>query len=237
MKKIVILFISLLASSQTQAQTKTFNSLLQTHVDKNGNVDYKGLKADEVKLDSYINYLATTSPSKSWSANKQKAFWMNAYNAYTIKLILENYPVKSIQKISKKGKNAWKIPFVKVGGKIYTLDHIEHQILRKKLFDPRIHVGVNCASISCPKLHNKAFTEGNVHSELEKLMKSFINDSKRNKFGKKSMIHISEIFNWFKNDFTKKGSVIDYINKYATEKVDTNAQIHYLPYNWNLNGK
>ena len=234
MKKIValLLFVSLVSN----AQTSVFNSLLSKNVDTKGNVNYKGLKADEAKLDTYLSYLEKTDPS-SWSTNKQKAFWINAYNAYTIKLILENYPLKSITKIKKKGKNAWKISFAKVGSKTYTLDHIEHKILRAKLFDPRIHVGVNCASGSCPKLHNVAFTEANIDAELEKLMKSFINDSKRNKLNKKNTIHISEIFNWFKDDFTKDGSVIDYINKYADNKVDADAKIHYLPYDWNLNGK
>lgn len=221
----------------TQAQTSVFNSLLQKNVDSKGNVNYKNLKKEENKLDAYLNYLNKTSPSKSWSKNKQKAFWINAYNAYTIKIILQNYPVKSITKIKNKGKTAWKTSFAKVGGTTYTLDHIEHKILREKLFDPRIHVGVNCASGSCPKLHNVAFTESNVNTELEKLMKSFINDPKRNKTSKKDMIHISEIFNWFKVDFTKKGSVIDYINKYANQKVSSDAKIHYLPYDWNLNGK
>lgn len=221
----------------TQAQTSVFNSLLQKNVDSKGNVNYKNLKKEENKLDAYLNYLNKTSPSKSWSKNKQKAFWINAYNAYTVKIILNNYPVKSITKIKNKGKTAWKTPFAKVGGKTYTLDYIEHTILRKKLFDPRIHVGVNCASGSCPKLHNVAFTESNVNTELEKLMKSFINDPKRNKTSKKDMIHISEIFNWFKVDFTKKGSIIDYINKYATQKISSDAKIHYLPYDWNLNGK
>lgn len=235
MKNIALIIFTFLFIS-ANAQTSIFNELLQKNVDSKGNVDYKGLKADEAKLDSYLTYLSETNPS-SWSANKQKAFWINAYNAYTLKLILDNYPVKSIMKIKKKGKTAWKIPFAKVGGKTYTLDHIEHNILRKNLFDPKIHVGVNCASGSCPKLHNKAFTEANVNAELEKLMKSFINDSKRNKLNKKSTIHISEIFNWFKGDFTKKGSVIDYINKYADNKVDADAKIHYLPYDWNLNGK
>ena len=235
MKNILLIVFTFLFIS-VNAQTSIFNKLLQKHVDIKGNVDYKGLKTDEVKLDTYLSYLAKTNPN-SWSKNKQKAFWINTYNAYTLKVILENYPLKSITKIKKKGKTAWKIPFAKVNGKTYTLDHIEHKILRKNLFDPRIHVGVNCASGSCPKLHNKAFTEENVNEELEKLMKSFINDSKRNKLGKKSTIHISEIFNWFKEDFTKDGSVIKYINKYATEKVDTDAKIHYLPYDWNLNQK
>ena len=235
MKNIALIAFTFLFIS-VNAQTSVFNELLQKHVDTKGNVDYKGLKADEAKLDTYLSYLSETNPS-SWSANKQKAFWINAYNAYTLKIILENYPIKSITKIKEKGKTAWKIPFAKVGGKTYTLDHIEHKILRKKLFDPKIHVGVNCASGSCPKLHNKAFTEANVNGELEKLMKSFINDSKRNKLGKKSVIHISEIFNWFKDDFTKDGSVVEYINKYTTEKVDADAKIHYLPYDWNLNSK
>ncbi len=236
MKKIIFI-LSIFIFANVTAQTSTFNSLLQKHVDKKGNVNYKAFKQDEATLDTYLTYLNTTSPSSSWSKNKQKAFWTNAYNAYTIKLILENYPIKSITKIKKKGKTAWKIPFAKVGGKTYTLDHIEHKILRKKLFDPRIHVGVNCASGSCPKLHNKAFTSENIDAELEILMKQFINDPKRNKLNKKKMVHISEIFNWFKGDFSKDGSVIDYINKYADEKVNDNAKIHYLPYNWNLNGK
>ncbi|CAL2089844.1 conserved protein of unknown function [Tenacibaculum sp. 190524A05c] len=236
MKKLIPI-IALFISVTVSAQTSVFNSLLSKHVDAKGNVNYKALKKNEATLDTYIAYLEKTSPSSSWSKNKQMAFWINAYNAYTIKLILNNYPVKSIMKIKKKGKSAWKIPFAVVGGKTYTLDHIEHNILRKKLFDPRIHVGVNCASGSCPKLHNKAFTASNIDGELEKLMKQFINDPKRNKLKKKSTIHISEIFNWFKGDFTKKGSVIDYINKYANEPVDADAKIHHLPYDWNLNGK
>ena len=237
MKKIGLLFILIITFSQGYAQTSIFNNLLQKHVTKNGIVDYKSFKNDEAKLDTYISYLEKTSPANSWSDNKQKAFWINAYNAYTIKLILENYPLKSVMKIKQKGKNAWKIPFAKVGEKTYTLDHIEHKILRKKLFDPKIHVGVNCASGSCPKLGNKAFTEENVNSELEKLMKSFINDNIRNKFRNSNLIYISEIFNWFKDDFTKKGTIIDYINKYSDKKINANATINFLPYDWNLNGK
>lgn len=235
MKKLItftFLFVAILVN----AQTATYNNLLQKHVDNQGNVDYKAFKADEKKLDTYLAYLGETNPN-SWSKTKQKAFWINAYNAYTIKLILENYPLKSIMDIKQKGKNAWNIPFAKVGGKTYTLDHIEHKILRKNLFDPRIHVGVNCASVSCPKLHNKAFTEANVDEELETLMQAFINDANRNNLKKKGNVKISEIFNWFKDDFTKKGTVIDYIKHYSERKVEKDAKITYLPYNWNLNGK
>jgi hypothetical protein len=220
----------------SNAQTTTYNSLLQKHVDKQGNVDYKGLKTDEAKLDMYMEYLAATSPDKTWSVNKQKAFWINAYNAHTLKIILENYPLKSITKIKKKGKTAWKIPFVKVGNKLYTLDHIEHKILRKNLFDPKIHVGVNCASISCPKLSNIAFTEKNIEAELTRLMNDFVNDPSKNKLSKKK-VQISSIFDWFKEDFTKNNSVIDYLNTFSEIEINSNAKINYLKYDWSLNSK
>ncbi|WP_159949013.1 DUF547 domain-containing protein [Polaribacter septentrionalilitoris] len=236
MKKTGLLFIAVFIFLQVHAQTSIFNDLLQNHVTDNGIVDYKSFKADQSKLENYISYLEKTSPDNSWSANKQKAFWINAYNAYTIKLILDNYPLKSIMDIKQKGKTAWKIPFAKVGGKTYTLDHIEHEILRKKLFDPKIHVGVNCASGSCPKLGNIAFTEDNVETELTKLMKAFVNDPTRNKIDKKK-VQISEIFNWFKDDFTKNGSVIDYLNTYSNTEIKSNAKISYKKYDWSLNGK
>jgi len=236
MKNIFIVLIAILTLSQVNAQTAIFNDLLQKHVTKDGIVDYKSFKNDETKLHEYISYLEKTAPANSWSENKQKAYWINAYNAYTIKLILENYPLKSIMDIKKDGKTAWKIPFAKVGGKTYTLDHIEHEILRKNLFDPRIHVGVNCASISCPKLLNMAFTEENVDASLEKLMKEFINDSSRNKISN-NKVQISSIFDWFKEDFTKNGSVIDYLNKYSEKEIKSNAKISYLKYDWSLNNK
>ncbi len=235
MKKLITLLL-IITLTQVSAQTSNFNDLLQANVTEKGHVDYKSLKANEAKLDSYLAYLNTTSPEKSWSANKEKAFWINAYNAYTIKIILQNYPLKSITDIKVKGKTAWKTPFAKVGGKTYNLDHIEHQILRKKFKDARIHVGVNCASGSCPKLGNTAFTEDNIDAELERLMKEFINDPTRNKITKKK-VEISEIFNWFKGDFTTEGSVIDYINKYSDVEVNKKAKIKYLTYDWSLNGK
>lgn len=235
MKKISLLFVILFVYLQNNAQTSIFNNLLQAHVSDNGIVDYKSFKADQSKLDTYLSYLEKTTPKISWSENKQKAFWINAYNAYTIKLILENYPLKSILNIKKDGKTAWKIPYAKVGSRIYTLDYIEHEILREKLFDPKIHVGLNCASVSCPKLLNIAFTENNVETELTKLMKAFINDSSRNKIDKKK-VQISEIFNWFKSDFTKNGTIIDYLNIYINTKIKSNAKISYKKYDWSLNG-
>ena len=219
-----------------QAQTSIFDSLLQKNVDKTGRVDYQSLKNNETLLDNYLAYIQNNEPTKNWSSNKKKAFWINTYNAYTIKIILNNYPLKSIRDIKIDGKTAWKIPFVKVGQKRYTLDQIEHKILRKKFNDPRIHVGINCASVSCPRLWNFAFTEDNIASSLDNLMKEFINDTTRNKISKKN-VALSEIFNWFSKDFIKNGTIISYLNTYAAIKISEKASIKYLTYDWSLNKK
>lgn len=234
--KIAYTFIAILliSISSLQAQTKTWNSLLQKHVDNKGWVNYDGFKKDQTQLDSYLNYLEKANPNNLKSDNAKKAFWINAYNAYTIKLILNHYPLKSILDIKVDGKNAWETPFAKVGGKTYTLNHIEHEILRKQYSDPNIHVGVNCASVSCPALPNTAFTEKNIDALLTKNMKSFVNDAVRNSI-KKDTLELSQIFNWFQDDFTKKGSLIDFINLHSTIKVNKDAKVSYKAYNWNLN--
>ena len=237
MKRTTLLIVTLLLVFQANAQTTIFNDLLQEHVTKDGIVDYKNF--DSQKLKKYITYLEDTAPDISWSENKQKAFWINAYNAYTIYLILHAVhaeKITSIMDIKKEGKTAWKIPFAKVGGTTYTLDHIEHEILRKTLFDPRIHVAVNCASSSCPKLGNLAFTEENIEVTLEQLMKDFINNANRNKISNKK-IQISSIFNWFQKDFTKNTTIIGYLNKYAETKINSSAKVLYLKYDCSLNGK
>lgn len=235
MMKRLFITILILSIGNLHSQTSTFNALLQKHVNEKGDVDYKAFKKNEAALDAYLGFLKKADTSFD-SDNAEKAFWINVYNAYTVKIILSNYPLKSITNIKKDGKTAWKIPFIEVGGKTYTLDHVEHEILRKKFKDPRIHVGVNCASGSCPKLANFAFTAENIDTALESLMKEFINDTTRNKL-KKNSIQISEIFNWFKGDFTANGSVIDYINKYSNVKISKKAKVKYLPYDWNLNSK
>ena len=234
MKKLMVLIVASLTFAQVNAQTAILNDLLQEHVTAEGFVDYTSFNKE--KLESYLSYLERTSPEVTWSENKQKAFWINAYNAYTIKKILEYDSLISIVDIKENNQTAWKIPFAKVGGKTYTLDYIEHEILRKNLFDPRIHVGVNCASNSCPKLGNIAFTEENVEATLENLMKIFINDSTKNKITK-NKLQISSIFDWFQEDFIKNGTVIEYLNTYSKTTINKKIAIHYLKYDWSLNGK
>lgn len=235
MKKTITLLVVLFISIQSYSQTDVFNALLKTYVDTEGNIDYKGLRKNRALLDIYLNHLENQIPGRNWSQNKAKAFWMNAYNAYTIKLILDSYPLKKITDIKRKGRNAWKIPFAVVGKETYSLDYIEHKILRRWHNDPRVHVGINAASKSGPKFPNYAFTAKNLNSTLELLMKNFINDTSKNKITI-TKIELSKMFEWYKGDFTENNTLIDYINKYSTIKVNDNAEVNFLEYDWNLNG-
>jgi hypothetical protein len=215
----------------TSVNHSVWNTLLKTNVSAAGNVNYKGIQKSEAKLDTYLNKLSSTTIDENiWSNNEQLAFWINAYNAFTVKLILNNYPTKSINDIG----SPWDKKFFKIGGEKMNLNHIEHKILRVKFNEPRIHFAIVCASYSCPKLSNVAFTEKNVQAQLATLTKGFVNDPKRNKITT-DKIQISELFNWFKGDFTKKGSLIEFLNQYSTVKINAKAKVSHLPYNWNLN--
>lgn len=236
MNKFVFLFFSMALTFSTTGQESIYNELLEKHVTNSGLVDYALLKKEEHKLDRYLSYLNTTAPKAFWNENKSKAFWINAYNAYTLKLILKNYPITSILNVKKKEKTAWTIPFAFINQKAFTLDEIEHSILRKNYTDPRIHVGINCASISCPKLFNKAFTEQNIEDSLEQLMTEFINDASKNKITKDTVV-VSSIFKWFLEDFTKTKPLKSYLNTFSKNKISTKTKIAYLNYDWGLNSK
>lgn len=208
---------------------QTWNGLLKKHVSASGQVNYQGFKKDRSSLRIYLNALSKNMPKESWTKSDKLAYWLNAYNAFTVKLIIDNYPLKSIKDI----KDPWNHRFIKLGVKWYTLNDIEHRILRK-MQDPRIHFGINCASISCPPLLNKSFTAQNVDQELEKLTVSFINNAKHNSISKNT-IKLSKIFQWFSKDFKTKGSIIQFLNIYSKVTINQNAKKSYTDYNWNLN--
>ena len=167
------------------------------------------------------------------------AYWINAYNGFTVKLIVDNYPVESIKDLGPALKiplikDVWHYKFFKIGGQESSLDEIEHSILRKEFEEPRIHFAINCASVSCPPLLNEAFEAETINAQLDKVAKGFINDSSRNKISAEA-VQVSSIFSWFKGDFTKNGDLIDFLNKYSKTKIKSNAKISFLDYDWNLN--
>lgn len=217
-----------------------FDSLLKKHVDNSGFVDYKGFIKDSAQFNSYLALLSKHHPNdKNWSDSERLAYWINAYNAFTIKLILMHYPLKSIKDI-KSGipfvSDTWTIKFINIEGKEYNLNDIEHGIIRPKFNDARIHFAVNCASKGCPPLLNEAFTGEKLNAQLDRVAKSFINNEKRNKISSASKATVSKIFDWFSKDFKKKDpSVIAFINKYSTIKLNEKAELSYMEYDWSLN--
>ena len=226
---ILSLLVNFWAANAQPADHRQWTDVLQAYVSENGAVDYKGLQNNKSGLESYLKLLSANAPSDEWSIDAKKAYWINAYNAFTIQLILKNYPLKSIKDL----KRPWGLSFIKIyGGKI-ALNTIEHEILRP-MGDPRIHFAIVCASKSCPKLLNYAYESETLDQQLEHVTKMFINDPSRNSISQ-SNVKISKIFKWFKTDFPKSEAFIAFLNNYSTIKILAKAEIDYLNYSWNLN--
>ncbi len=231
MKNFLLLLVFVSSISFAQGfDYKDYNALLKKYVAENGNVNYNKLKQNKSELTEVIHQFQKFGIKDNTAKNEKTAFYINLYNIYTLKAIVDNYPVKSIKKIS----NVWDKESVIVGKQKLSLSDIEHKILRK-LGDPRIHFAINCASVSCPKLQNIAFTSGTLDKQLDKAAEGFINDKSKNEIST-SEVKISPIFNWFSSDFkTKNSGIVSYLNKYATIKIENNAKIKFQNYNWNLN--
>jgi len=210
--------------------SKVYPQILSSYVSSSGKVNYAEIKTNSQMLDQAINHYQENTPKSSWSSNQKLAYWINAYNLFTVKLIIDNYPVSSIKNIAN-GK-PWDKKFIQLDGKTLSLNDIENGIIRKQFNEPRIHFAVNCASISCPKLLNQEYTASNLNSQLEKQAKRYINDKNENTFTSNSA-SISNIFDWYKLDFD--GGVIPFLNKYLDNPLPENAKITYQDYNWNLN--
>lgn len=205
-----------------------WDSQLQQYVSETGQVNYKAWQADQAPLAAYINTLGQFPPREDASREHKLAYWINAYNALTVQLILKNYPVKSIKDIS----SPWDNKCFTAGGKTYSLGDIEHKILRK-MNEPRIHFAINCASASCPKLLNRAFQEKQLEQQLETVTRDFINDTSKNKI-QKNQLSLSKIFLWFGKDFGSKTERLTFIERYSETPLER-PKIDYLPYDWSLN--
>lgn len=213
-----------------------WEELLTTHVSISGEVDYPAFVKQQEKLKAYLSSLSKNPPQNNWSEAKKKAYLINVYNAFTVQLIIENYPLESIKDIGGIWSSPFKKKFIKLGNETYSLDEIEKDMLLK-IGDARVHFAINCASYSCPKLHHQAFTASNIEEKLEQLTSAFINDTKLNSI-RKDQAELSKIFKWYKSDFEDEaGSLIEFINRYAEEKISSDAKISYKEYNWSLNEK
>lgn len=219
-------------------QHDSWSKLLAKHVTVSGTVDYKGFIQDSTQLQSYLTALSEHIPGPTWTKDEKLAYWINAYNAFTVKLIIDHYPLESIKDISKglpMINSPWDIKFFKIGSLDFDLNTIEHEILRKQFDEPRIHFAINCASFSCPKLRNEAFVASELEEQLQEQAIAFINNPDKNIINS-SETKLSKIFNWFRNDFTRTTALLDYIQEFNPALNKAN-KIEYLEYQWTLNTK
>jgi Protein of unknown function, DUF547 len=275
MKSVILFFAALFtttlmtitASAQSFDHSHAaFSALLKKHVvlvegGKTSKVNYVEFGKDQAALKSYLDSLSKVSEAEfsSWTKPQRMAFLINAYNGFTVELILQNYPTKSIKDIGGTFDDRWKRKFFKLLGQDSYLNKIEHEMLRKPgAFDePRVHFAVNCASIGCPALRDEAFTADKIDKQLEEQTTRFLSDRSRNRYDTKSgKLEVSMIFKWFKEDwesgykgFDGKTPAIksreDYFARYAKlladapadqQKIaDGKAAISFLDYDWSIN--
>ncbi|MDC7994235.1 DUF547 domain-containing protein [Altibacter sp. HG106] len=229
-KKVDGTLTSSTANSAINVDHSAWDTLLKKHVDANGLVDYQGMKADRAALNAYLQELSSYDPSNDWSVQELLAYYINLYNAYTVDLILDNYPLESIKDID----GAWTKGIVPVGNRELSLGGIENGILRK-MDEPRIHFAINCASMSCPKLLREAYTAATINEQLDRATSEFINSDKNDITANKPKV--SSIFKWYKNDYTvdDRTDVIRFINQYSTVEINPRVELMYKEYDWSLN--
>lgn len=269
MKKLRLLVLTLLSvtfaglfSAQVIAANtfdhSQWDALLKQHVlPLNGGqasqVDYPGFADDKVQLDRYLADLSqvTTPEFDDWPKDEQLAFLINAYNAWTVDLILTQWPdLDSIKDLGSFFSSPWSKSFIPLLGETRSLDDIEHNLIRgsDRYRDPRIHFAVNCASIGCPALRNEAYTGKRLDTQLDGQTRFFLQDRSRNRIDN-GKLALSSIFKWYREDFEKgwKGYssleqfLVDHavdlsLNPEEIQKLkDKDMTIRFLDYDWKLN--
>ncbi len=234
--KTIFFILTLFLFNNSYAQQKVdhdaWDRILILNVMDNGMVDYDGVTQDVSVFYEYFRYLCKISPQDNWSKEEKLAYWLNVYNATAMKMIIDEYPIESINDL----ENPWKRKAFKSQGVRYSLDDIEHGILRK-FGDPRIHFLLNCGSMSSPRLWNRAYTSMNINEALEERTREFINDPQRNQITS-SLVKISQVFEWYRDDFESNNiDVVDFINQYTTVKINRIPKNAYITYDWSLNKK
>lgn len=212
-------------------QHTLFDQVLQRHVE-NGRVNYRTLQTDQETLNRYLQSLASVDPGayESWTRQQKLAFWINAYNAYTLRVIVDHYPVTrsifadplrrypadSIRQIP----GVWKWRWWLALGRRYTLDHMEHVILRQELKEPRIHFVVNCASMGCPLLENHAFDAEHLEARLDQAAVNYLYRDRKVRIDKAgNAVRLPQIFKWFAEDFTPDPEIAVFFERYPREAI------------------
>lgn len=227
-----------------------FTKLLSDHV-ADGRVDYAALTSDP-RLERYLAWLSVTDP-ESLTSQGRLALWINAYNAYTLKLIADNYPLESINDLHAGGRlfafatrrTAWDLRFVVVGGETYSLNDIEHEIIRKRFDDFRIHFALVCAARSCPPLRGEAYTAARLGTQLDDQARLFLSETDKNRFDIQSRTAwLSPILKWYRGDFGGDDDALlraiapfvsDATVRTRLEAAPGEWRIEHTRYDWSLN--
>ena len=210
-----------------------FDELLKKHVSENGVVNYDSFKKEEYKLNQYLKMLASVEPKENWTRNKKLAYCINLYNASTVSLILDNYPLKSIKDITQ----ALEKSFIKIGSKNFSLNELENNIIRSTFKEPKIHFAINCGTVSSPKLSNSAFSEKNIDRLLKENTERFLKNTLIgvSKIGDK--VELSRIFDWYLDDFGGKENLLNWITSNSDLDLSDASFKSFKTYDWELNNK
>jgi hypothetical protein len=233
-----------------------YDALLKRHVTE-GRVDYRGLKTDPKDLDHYLDSAAgvTEAQFNSWTHSQQLAFLINLYNAATLKLIVDHYPVKSIKDIGGFFRGPWDQPVVRLFGGTITLDNLEHDIVRKRYSEPRIHMVLVCAAKGCPTLRNEAYVAEKLDAQLDDHSREYLSSPAGLRIDRnKKVVYFSSIFKWYGEDFVAQHlpssgfsgrdkterAVANFCSRYlsAADSGYLKAggySVKYLDYDWSLN--
>jgi len=244
---VLIVCMVLAPSSAWAFDFKAWDGLVKKHVGPTtiagvrlAGVNYPAIKNDPAYA-KLIADLKSFSPAALKTPEEKMAFWINVYNIMAVKMVVDHYPVDSIKDAGSLFESVWKKKVGVIGGREVTLNDIEHEILRK-MGDPRIHVAIVCASVSCPDLRKEAYTADRLDAQLDDQFKRFLeNRGKGLQIERdKGRVTLSKIFDWFEEDFEPKGGVLPYLSRYVPEKDRSllnkgNLDVSYLDYNWDLN--
>ena len=245
------------AGTQTSLDYGPYRITLTTYVSEDGLVDYAGLKTNQEAFDRFVAQLPDLSRATydQWTRAEQLAFWMNTYNALTLKAVLDHYPIKSIKDIGSALKSVWDKLTFKVMGDSLTLNQIEHKILRAQFKDPRIHMAINCASIGCPPLANEPLQAERLDEQFKRLTERFLATPSNFNIDRSSeVVYVSSLFKWFGDDFVgkygdefkrsgfreKENAVLNYIGLHLNPADQAflrrnRFKVKYLDYDWGLN--
>ncbi|UOQ55349.1 DUF547 domain-containing protein [Hymenobacter cellulosivorans] len=217
-----------------------WTDLLRRHVTPEGFVDYEGFLEEEDQLDAYLQTIRKTPPAATWSAADKEAYWINVYNAATIYTVLQYFPVASINDIRVKElkgyKSVWEAGSVNVGGKVYSLNAIEKEVLRAEFKDPRVHFALVSAATSSPPLLNEAYDGPRLQQQLDAQGRLFLVRSALNQVSPNT-VKLSSLFDWYAAEFGEGEKLIAFLNRYAAVKIEPTAAVEFLPFDWSLNNR